>query len=246
MSDLAKIDAGSIYPFRPEAVAEKAGEALRSITEMGDTIAVWNRSSSDSTMSLMTLGEHAPCRRLRQIAAELKRRRDALVEAIMAHKENLAQAAVYESQIDDAATKEEAELLRVKADKERAYARMKHEGIMGASKDVDALKREHSATMAAIIDKHGHFDEQVFEAEEREYWIRRTYIQAMQDIRAHGSVSKCEQVAIEQIGLEPLEVEQQIKQHLSIVAGELQKGRTIAPDLRETFLRRMVERHANT
>jgi len=231
-----------LFPVGSESTTELMKKAVSSIESMNETFQVWNRSHSDVQWSAMVLNEESDTRNLRQISAEIKRKRNALVESFYAYEKDLAQAEVYE---EDASKGDGAEsrLLMIKAKESRAFAQMKHEGFLGASKDVEALKASYDKILARIVEKHGKFDEEVFEKEEREYWIKRAFSQSMQDVRQNGMISKGEQILLEQIGIEPNEALFSIRSFLEYIDTHVIEGKTISSEVKSDFLNQMVDKH---
>ena len=86
-----------LYPVGKTEVAPLIGKAIVSINEMNETFKIWNRSHSDVTWNAMVLDEESETRNLRQIAAEIKRKRDALTEVHFAYKKNIQQAKINEA-----------------------------------------------------------------------------------------------------------------------------------------------------
>jgi hypothetical protein len=234
-----------LYPVDGTEVAPLIDKALLSITEMSETFKVWNRSHSDLTWNAMVLDEESETRNLRQISAEIKRKRDALTESHFAYKKNMQKAKIYDAKAKRENDELEAEMYDLEASEQRAYAQMKHEAILGATKDIQALKASYDKIYKRILDKHGKFDEQVFELEERRYWIKRGFKQSMQDVRERGHISKGEQMLLEQIGLEPMEVLKDIKFYLNFINENIENGSTIDQATRQDFFEQMADKYEN-
>jgi hypothetical protein len=190
----------------------------------------------------MNLDHESESRNLRQIGAELARKRNALVEANYAYKENIVNAEVYEEEAETliGAKRDRALLL---AEKERAYATMKHESIQGCTKDINVLKSSYDKIMASIVSKYGKFDESIFELEEKAYWIRRFYIQALRDVRECHAIRVGAQRDLEQIGIDPSEALSDINNLISFINNALTKGQTIGDGVKSDFLNLMVSKH---
>ena len=240
---LIKREVSELYPVASGEIAPRIETAISQICEMNPIFKAWQRSHSDVMWNLFNLDHESETRNLREIGASIKKRRDAMTECHFAYKENLIEAEIYE----DKAEKEEDPLQKKKfamlAQKERAYAAMKHESVLGATKDVAALKASYDKVMERIVEKHGHFDESIFEEEEKEYFIRRLFIQAMRDVRECGQIRTGAQRDLEQMGIEPLEAHKDIMEYVVFVKGELQKGNTLSRKCRDDWAKQVATKY---
>ena len=219
-------------------------KAVAQISEVSNLFKVWNRSHSDVMWQLMNLDHVSDTRNLRQIGAELGAKRTALVEAHFAGKENLLQAQIYEEEAEKE-TGAKRELLLLKAIKEKAHYRMKQEAILGATKDINILKASYDKLMGDIIKKYGKFDESVFEQEEKAYWIKRLYIQAMRDVRECGRIRGGGQRDLEQLGIDPTEALKFILCYIEQIEKHLSAHGYVPHNAIGTFLDSLVSRHIN-
>ena len=242
MNELAKIDSAQLFPVRSIDLATQVSKALSQLTEVQPLFKIWNRSHSDLAWNLMNLNHQSDSRNLRQIGAELKRKRDALVETNYSYKENLINAEIHEEDAAKATGAQRSKSLLL-AEKERALATMKHEAILGCTKDVNVLKSSYDKIMATIVKKYGKFDEEVFETEEKEHWIRTFYILAMRDVRECKIIRSGAQRDLEQLGIDPNEALHEINNFLSFVNKSLAEGKTIGSGVQESFLDGIVSRH---
>jgi hypothetical protein len=244
MSELAKIDNSQLFPVKSIELAPQVTKALAQLTEVQPLFKIWNRSHSDLAWNLMNLDHQGDARNLRQIGAELARKRNALVEANYVYKENLVNAEIYEEKAEKQIGANKAKSLLL-AEKERAFAVMKHEAIQGCTKDINVLKSSYDKILAAIIKKYGKFDEEVFETEEKEYWIKTFYILAMRDVRECRIIRTGAQRDLEQLGIDPNEALNEINNFLAFVNQALLKGQSIGSGVQEDFLNGIVAKHIN-
>lgn len=243
MTTLQKIDAKALYPATTGEVSEKVSVALVQLAEMLPNVAkTWNRHHSDVQWNVLALDEETETRNLRQLSAEIKRKRDALTEAHFAYETNILQAKIHERDAESLSGLE-AEMELLKANNERAKAQMKHEAVMGATKDIAILRATYQKILDRIIDKHGKCDESVFEAEEKEYWIRRIMVQATQDVRATGRIGQGNQVELEHLGIEPIEALREIDSFLSEVNKKIAEGKPCDRESRDAWLSKVVDKY---
>jgi len=216
---------------------------MKSIEVMSESCAIWNRSHSELTWGAMVLDEESETRNLRQVSAEMKRKRDALVEVNFKYRKSLVQSEIHARNANNLGDSLEADLENICHQEEAAKAQMLHEAILGASKDIEALRSSYDKIKSRILDKHGKLDEEVFELEEKSYWIKRGFKQSMQDVRERGHITKGEQMLLEQIGLEPNEVFKDIRSYLEFIGQELEKGSTIDQEARQDFFSQMEQKY---
>lgn len=199
-------------PFLPENL-QKVNQALQKCEK---SLKVWNRSHSNFTWNTITIGgEHTPLRRLRQISAEISRKKDAMTEAQWKYIERLKQAEMKERDSELEEDELKKEYLKIQAKKLRSQAAMIYKPFAGAAKDVMELSRIYDKIVADITEKHGKFDEEVFEIEEARYWVIRSVKQSLRDVRERGRITKGEQELLEQIGLDPSVMEKMFHDFLA-------------------------------
>ena len=224
-------------------VGEKVSVALAQLGEMLPTVAkTWNRHHSDVQWNVLALDEETETRNLRQLSAEIKRKRDALTEAHFDYEKNMLQAKIYER---DAESLEDldAEMASLNASNERAKAQMKHEAVVGATKDIAILRSTYQKIMDRIIEKHGKFDESIFELEEKEYWIKRIMIQSAQDVRQYGRITVGNQKELEHLGIEPMEALKEIDSYFSKVTSNIKEGIPCTRSMRTKWLDEVVTKY---
>jgi hypothetical protein len=246
-AEISKIDSSALYPIKSEDVSQRLEKAISQISEVAPVLLqTWNRSHSDLTWNAMNMNHETETRNLREIGASIQRKRDALTEAYFAYKENLLKSQHHEELAEKLQMEGEntlASLERLKAEKEKAHATMKHEAIQGATKDISILKENHDKVKGRIIEKHGYFDESIFELEEKEYWIKRLMIQAMRDVKECGRIKTGAQRDLEQIGIEPVEALLQIQLHISKIEDTIRKGGKFSRENRNQWLDAIVQKH---
>lgn len=240
---LIKRDNQSIYPIPSNEVTPRVETALQSIQEMEPCITAFNRSNSDFTLNLITIDHYSDTRDLRQISAEIKRKRDALTECHFAYEKNKLEAEIFQKNADNMEDGPERDLELLKANEQRAYAQMKHEAVIGATKDVAVLRATYDKVMAKIIEKHGKFDEGVFEKEEKEYWIKKSYAGCLQDLRESGRISKSEQLLTDHIGIDAQEVKSDCMHFMKWVDEQIASGKSIMDNCKADFLEQMAQKH---
>lgn len=190
-------------------IAKLSEETQNALMKCDKAINTWNRSHSNNTWKAITIGgEHMPLRRLRQIAAEISRKKDAMTEAKFAWLKRVQLSEVYKEKAEDEKSPAKKKYLEIKAQEQKELAECLHRPYIGAMKDVIELSKLHDSIIEQVTKEYGKFDEEIFEMEEAKYWVKRSFAQSLRDIRAIGKISKGEQELLEQIGLDPVVVTQ--------------------------------------
>ena len=198
---------------RDNRVLEKQVETALAKTEK--SFAIWNRSHSNFVWTNIIVGtQYMPCRQLRQISAELSKKKDALTEAKYKYldKQKRAELKRHEAEGEEDTLKKEYLLL--KAEQLEATAEMVHKPYVGAIKDVLELTRLYTQIEQQIVNEYGKLDEEVFEIEEAKYWVMRSFAQSLRDIRQTGVIHAGNQELLEQIGLDPSVVQKLLVAYL--------------------------------
>lgn len=196
----------------PLAQMEKVTNALKKCEKSMQT---WTRHHSNHQWRTQIIGsEYSLTRQLRQVAAELKRKKAAMIENKHKYLQKLQRAEVFEEDASLELRETKKQLLLMKAQEARETAELVYEPYMGACKDVLELTTLHDNLINQITEKYGKCDEEVFEIEEARYWVKRSLAQSMMDIRERGRITKGEQMLLQQIGLDPSIIEILLKNWL--------------------------------
>lgn len=188
----------SVLIAESDAAMEKCEHAMK----------IWTHSRSGVMLRNMTIGSHpTPMRQLRQVAAELQKKKQAMTEAKYSVLKKRKEAEIKrEAAAEEKLTKLQREYLLLEADELEATASMVEQPYLGAMREVIELSRVHDAIEQIVRKKYGKFDESIFEEEEAKYWVQRAFAQSLRDIRQSGVISTGDQELLEQIGLNPVVV----------------------------------------
>ena len=201
------------------AIKALAKTAEAALARCDHVTKIWTHSRSGMMLRNMTIGgEHAPMRRMRQVAAELQRKQQAMVES----KYKVLKRKLEAKQKREAARTAgglEQDMLLLEAEELEAMASMVEQPYIGAMREVVELGHLHDALEKQIRDKHGKLDEEVFELEEADYWVRRGFAQSLRDVRQSGVIGAGNQELLEQIGLDPLTVQSILKEYVTVARG---------------------------
>ena len=193
----------------PAQNTELVDKALQNTNELQN---VWNRSHSQWTWKHINLHYHGDVKNVRQIAAEMNRKKSALNEAKWKHVKNeIAIKKIEEKLLTEKLDYwKEIDLQIQLAEKREAMANgMVY--IEGAMKDVLALNELYEQ----MKDKFEGFTEDEFEREESKSHLKRSVVQCIRDVRQTGSITKGEQEYLEQIGVNPTKMLYLIREYIN-------------------------------
>jgi len=177
---------------------------------------IWTHSRSGMMLRNMTIGgEYAPMRRMRQVAAEIQKKRTAMVEAKYNVLKKKKEAQLKRQEAKAEKNKLKREYLEIEAEEIEVMAALVEGPYLGAMREVIELSHLHDSLEAQIREKYGKFDEEVFEKEEAEYWVSRSFTQSLRDIRQHGVITSGQQELLEQIGFDPCVVHRLLVEFLT-------------------------------
>lgn len=203
-TDLILADSVTALSLPPNvrALATKASTAL---ARTDHATKIWTHSRSGMMLRNMTIGgEYSLLRQMRQVAAELQRKKQAMVEAKYNVLKRKANARLKKREADEEQDPLKKELLDIEAEELAVMSTMVEQPYIGAMREVVELARLHDALEEKIREKYGKLDEEVFEREEAKYWVRRGFAQSLRDMRQSGIIGAGNQELLEQIGLDPL------------------------------------------
>ncbi len=190
----------------------RVDKALQNVEELQN---IWNHSHSQWTWKHLNLSYHSPYKNMRQIAAEIAKKKAALNEAKWKHVE----AELKIRKIEEELQKEGLEYWR-EVELKIKLTRLKEglaEGVTyieGAMKDVLTLNELYEQLKAKVSG----FSEYDIEKEETKSHLKRAIVQCIRDVRQFGSISKGEQEYIEQIGVNPTKLQSLLRKYVEAEA----------------------------
>ena len=188
--------------------SQKVDHAIQNTNELQN---IWNHSHSQWMWKHLNLAYHSPHKNMRQIAAEMNRKKAALNEAKWRQVQNEVKIKKYEEKLDSGECDywKEVDLTIKLAQLREGLA----EGIVtieGALKDVLVLNELYEQLKAKVSD----FSEVDIEMEESKSHLKRSIVQSIRDVRMAGSITKAEQEYLEQIGVNPMKMQNLIRQYV--------------------------------
>ena len=209
MHDLTLRDAITDLPsFGGKSLIENVAAVDDALAKTKYLQDIFNKSHSQWAWRHLTISYLSPTRNLRQIAAELDRKRGALWEAKWRCIERHQDIDELNEQIKEQhPPSRRLELALQRKIEEQAMATTKIEGAM---KDVLTL----SSLYDDLIEKYDIRTEADFEANETYSHLCRSLIQALRDIRQYGIITSGNQEYLEQIGIVPTKVLLELKSRI--------------------------------
>lgn len=192
--------------------AENAARTDLALNNVGELHSIWNHSHTQWMWKHLNLSHHSPYKNMRQIAAEITRKKDALNEAKWRQVENELKIRKIEDELQNSPNLDrwrEVELM-VKLTKLKEGLAAGVTVIEGAMKDVLMLNELYEQLKARV----SNFSEVDIEKEETKSHLKRALIQSIRDVRLCGSVTKAEQEYLEQIGINPMKLQRVLRNYV--------------------------------
>jgi len=195
---------GNIESFGGGTLMENTVKVDNAIQNVGELQNIWNHSHSQWDWKHLNLQYHSPYKNMRQLSAEISRKKSALNEAKWRHVKTEVKIKKLEEKLSDPNISywDEVDAKIKLAQKKEQLA----EGILiieGAMKDVLVLNDLYEQLKSKV----NSFSEEDFEKEETRNHLQRSLVQCIRDIRQSGSITKGEQEYLEHIGANPSKVQ---------------------------------------
>lgn len=197
--------------FGSRSLAENTQLVDHAIENSRELQNIWNHSHSQWDWKHINLSYHSPYKNMRQIAAEINNKKNALNDAKWRQVKNEVKIRKIEEKLEkgDLNYWKEVDLkIKLTQFKEGMAEGMLY--IEGAMKDILALNELYEQLKAKVSD----FSEADYEKEESKNHLKRSIVQCIRDVRQGGSITKGEQEYLEQIGVNPGKMQLLIRQYL--------------------------------
>jgi len=202
---------GNLPSFGNRTLNENALIVDQALQNVGELQNIWNHSHSQWTWKHINLSYHSPFKNMRQIAAEINSKKNALNEAKWRKIKNEAKARKIEEQLFQGVDDYWKEVdLKIKLAELKESDIESTTYIEGAMKDVLALQDMYEQ----LKEKVNSFSEEDFELEETKSHLKRSIVQCIRDVRQAGVISKGEQEYVEQIGVNPSKLQKLIQNYV--------------------------------
>lgn len=188
-----------VKSFGGLTIAENAKKVDLAIANVAETERIWNRSHSQWTWRHINLSYAAPMKNLRQVSAEMTRKREALEEAKWNYLKNEIKLKQKEERLAKEKDPLKSQLIEIDIAQLKSGMANGMKYVEGAMKDVLTLSNLYDD----LKDKFSDYTEEDFEKEEARSHLKRSMVQCLRDVRQSGRITKGEQEYLEQIGVNP-------------------------------------------
>ena len=204
------------------------------LPEIEEKTRFFDRSNSQSTLSMMSitmLNGQSPMRMMRQVMAEVEKRKMALAEAQVTHAKDLKKIEELQVKVDE---NPNDNVLQAELRLAFVNINMLESKINGSFKDIAVLIE----TYEAIKEKNGtdDWDEEAFEREEKRHHVRRAFELMYRNLMDGGRASTGTIEYMQQYGIHPQVGLAEVQGYINHVTDRMKKGIMLHANDLEDFL----------
>jgi len=189
----------AIPSFGGRTLTENIKKADLAIVEMEPLAKIWNHSHSQWAWRHLNLSSFSPIKNLRQISAEIEKKKAALNETKFKYYKKQIELEKVKKQLEESEDELDRISLQVRKAEMEHHLTESQRLIDGALKDVMTLYDLYNQ----IKKKTGDITEADAEKVESVSHLQRSIQQCIRDVRYCGAITKGEQEYLEQIGVNP-------------------------------------------
>ena len=171
--------------------------ASEAIARVQYTERIWDRSRSQWMLKFLTCSNADGWLRLRQISAEMNRKRMALSEAKFGYMKKLTEAKIKRDEMLEEESENKRLLLEIEAAEFESQAAETLVKVEGALKEVECLAQMHDDLKARL----GDITEEEFEKCQTKAHIKRAVMQSVREVKECGKIKTGNAEYLEQAGL---------------------------------------------
>tara|TARA_Y100001949_G_C15969722_1_gene323270 strand:- start:849 stop:1634 length:786 start_codon:yes stop_codon:yes gene_type:complete len=172
--------------------------ADQAIKRVQYTERIWDRSRSQWMLKFLTCSNADGWLRMRQIGAEMNRKRETLVEVKFGYMKKLTEAKIKrEEMLEEGLSKNKKLLLEIEAAEFESQAAETLVRVEGALKEVETLAKMHDE----LKERLGDITEEEFEKAQTKSHIKRATMQAIREVKECGKIKTGNMEYLEQTGL---------------------------------------------
>lgn len=206
------------------------------LPEIEEKTRAFDRNNSQTTLSLMTLtmlNGQSPMRMMRQIMAEIEKRKMALAEAQVTHAET-------QVEIEELELKEDP-VSQAKYRQKCVSLSMLESKINGSFKDIAILIDQYNN----IKEKQGidEWDEEVYEKEEKHHHVRRGFELMYRNLIEGGRAQTATIEYLQQYGVHPQVSLTEVSGYIQYTAERIAKKELLHSNDLEDFLDQMADKY---
>ena len=218
-----------------EAAVEKVSQYLPELDTKTKSFGSSNTQTTLTMMSLTMLGGQSPFRMLRQILAEVKKRKGALSESQVTHAKMVREIEKLENKTDDP-----VEAARYR--KACVNITTLENKINGSFKDIATLIDAYNniKETRGIGDE---WDEEAFENEEKKHHVRRCFEMMYRNMLDGGRIHTSTIEYMQQFGVHPQVCEKEVKGYIAFTEDRIAQGEIPHANDLEEFLDEMANKY---
>ena len=171
--------------------------AEKAIAKVQYTERIWDRSRSQWMLKYLTCSNADGWLRLRQISAEMNRKRMALSEAKFGYMKKLTEAKIKRDEMVEEENENKKLLLEIEAAEKESQAAETLVKVEGALKEVETLAQMHDE----LKEKLGDITEEKFEKAQTQAHLKRATMQAIREVKEVGKIKCGNAEYLEQSGI---------------------------------------------
>jgi hypothetical protein len=171
--------------------------ADRAIKRVQYTERIWDRSRSQWMLKFLTCSNADGWLRIRQVSAEMNRKRMALQEAKFGYMKKLTEAKIKRDEMLDEKNENKRLLLEIEAAEFESQAAEMLVKVEGGLKEVETLAQMHDE----LKENLGDITEEEFEKAQTKAHIKRATMQAIREVKECGKIKCGNAEYLEQSGL---------------------------------------------
>lgn len=196
--------------FGGNTLPQNIEKATLAIAEMEPIRQIWNHSHSQWMWKHLNLEYASPMKNMRQISAEITRKKQAFEEAKYKYLKKQLYLEKLNKRFEKATDELEQAEIHIKVAETQGQLKEMRRLIDGALKDVMTLHDLYNQ----LKEKVGDITEEDVEREESKAHLQRSITQCVRDVRQSGSITKGEQQYLEQIGVNPSKMQHIIRNYV--------------------------------
>ena len=180
-----------------KSLQENLDNVEKAIAKVQYTERIWDRSRSQWMLKFLTCSNADGWLRMRQISAEMSRKRMVLSETKFGYMKNLTKAKIKRDEMLEEDNENKRLLLEIEAAEFESHAAETLVKVEGALKECETLAKMHDE----LKEKLGEITEAEFEKEQTKAHIKRAVMQAVREVKECGRIKTGNAEYIEQSGL---------------------------------------------
>ena len=180
-----------------KTLQQNLDNAEKAIAKVQYTERIWDRSRSQWMLKFLTCSNADGWLRLRQVSAEMNRKRMALSEAKFGYMKKLTEAKIKRDEMLEEENENKKLLLEIEAAEFESQSTEILVKMEGALKECETLALMHDN----LKDKLGDITEEEFEKAQTKAHIKRAVMQAIREVKECGKIKCGNAEYLEQAGL---------------------------------------------